>query len=127
MREWQIALPDKSDLLLKSLKSLALFEFLPTDKINDHVFDWLGIKEENSDCKTEEDAQDNEECPKSTVDQLAVVLLGVFAIIFLILLLIILGILACFCPKVKQCFLNLKKKLFYGSIIRYLLLSSLKT
>ena len=30
-REWQIKIPDRADIWLKELKSLALFEFLPTE------------------------------------------------------------------------------------------------
>ena len=31
MRQWQIIIPPEADLFIKSLKTLALFEFLPTD------------------------------------------------------------------------------------------------
>ena len=34
-REWQIRISDEADVWLKELKSLALFEFLPTDSIDE--------------------------------------------------------------------------------------------
>ena len=45
MRAWQILLPSKADSFLKSLKALALFEFLPTDQINKWIMDLFGIED----------------------------------------------------------------------------------
>ena len=47
MRTWSVLLPVKADIFLKSLKSLALFEFLPTDNLDEKLMDFLGIKKEN--------------------------------------------------------------------------------
>ena len=44
-REWQIVLTDQADIWLMQLKSLALFEFLPTDKIDTWVKDQVGAGE----------------------------------------------------------------------------------
>ena len=44
MRAWLIRIPMETDVLLKSLKMLALFEFLPTDKIFGTLMEWLGIE-----------------------------------------------------------------------------------
>ena len=49
MRFWLIPLPDQVDMLFKTLKSLALFEFLPTEDIKIAIFDLLGMEEENLD------------------------------------------------------------------------------
>ena len=96
---------------------IALLEFLPTDEIDDTLLDWFGIQNEcEGNCEEE-----------STFDELAVVLLAAFVIVLLCLILIILkALVRCCGDKVKACFLILKQKLFYGTLIRYALLSSLK-
>ena len=85
MREWLVALPDVSSIFLKSLKSLALFEFLPTDKVDDVVLDWIGLEKE----ETKED---------SFFDKLAVFLLAGFIILFTMLLLLLMRL----CLKKSQ-------------------------
>ena len=49
MRAWQVLLPSKADTFLKSLKALALFEFLPTDQINKWILDLFGIEDSKED------------------------------------------------------------------------------
>lgn len=49
MRMWQIWIPIEADLFLGSLKSLALFEFLPTDQIDGTLKGWLGIESDPQD------------------------------------------------------------------------------
>ena len=49
MRAWQIFLPVNADIFLKSLKSLALFEFLPIDNLDEKVMNLFGIKYEKKD------------------------------------------------------------------------------
>ena len=41
-REWQIIIPDRAHVWLKELKSLALFEFLPTEELDAWVKESLG-------------------------------------------------------------------------------------
>ena len=41
---WENLTPAKTISFLKSLKTIALLEFLPTDKIDDTFFDWFDIK-----------------------------------------------------------------------------------
>ena len=89
------------------------------------MFEWLGIESE-TECEEDEEDCIVEGNQESTFDQLAVVLIAAFAISILCLVLILLRLLLIFCPKVKQCFQNLKNKLIYGTFIRYVLLSSLK-
>ena len=43
MRTWNCTIPIAADIFLEALKTLALFEFLPTDKIDDTLMDWLGL------------------------------------------------------------------------------------
>ena len=57
MRIWKVKIPSECDIFLKSLKSLALFEFLPTDELDDKVFGWLGIK------ASEDDGECEDDCP----------------------------------------------------------------
>ena len=52
MRAWQILLPVNADIFLKSLKSLALFEFLPIDNLDEKVMNLFGIKHEKKDEST---------------------------------------------------------------------------
>ena len=114
MRIWQVRIPSETDIFLKMLKTLALFEFLPTDKIDDKLIEWFGGDK----------ASDEEE--ESTFDQLAVVIIAAFVIFLLCFVLVILRLLLLICPKVKKCFDGLKRKLFFGTFLRYLLLSTLK-
>ena len=127
MRIWQVRIPSETDIFLKTLKTLALFEFLPTDQIDDKLIEWFG-GDEASDC--EETSSDSEECKnieeESIFDQLAVVIIAAFVIFLLCFVLIILRLLLLVCPKVKRCFDGLKRKLFFGTFLRYLLLSTLK-
>ena len=105
MRIWKVNIPTTCDIFLKSLKSLALFEFLPTDELDDKVFGWLGIK---SDSEDDSDGECVEDCPQSTFDQLAVVLLGASALAFLILILLLLRCLVRTSQKVRGCYEGLK-------------------
>jgi len=114
MRVWLVQIPIETDVFLESLKTLALFEFLPTDQIDDYFKEQMGIG-----------GAPGEE--KSIFDELAVVI--IFACLVFLLLVLLVLLLACskMCPKVTACFVSLKKKLFYGVFIRYVLLGSLKT
>ena len=98
---------------------MALFEFLPTEGIKQSVLDLLEIDLEKDDDLFE---QKNE----SFFDKLDVFIMAGVAILILILLVTILRLLSVCCPKVKNCYETIKRKLFYGTFIRYLLLGSLK-
>lgn len=54
-REWQIIIPDKAHVWLKELKSLALFEFLPTEKLDAWVKENLHSDGGNSSECSQED------------------------------------------------------------------------
>lgn len=119
MRTWQIMIPDTTDVFLKSLKTLALFEFLPTEKVTQAVKSWF-----TSDTECEENCQAQD---SSTFDELGMVFIAGVAILIACLVLLVLAILVRKCPKLKGCYQGLKKKLAYGMPIRYLLLGTLKT
>ena len=48
MRTWLIGIPDFTDQWLLSLKTLALFEFLPTDAIKGWLMGLVGMDEDGS-------------------------------------------------------------------------------
>ena len=116
MRTWQILIPAETDIFLASLKSLALFEFLPTDEIIETLKEWVGIQSDPKEDQSE-----------SAVNQLAMVIIFALVIFLLLLVLLVALIFASRSPRAKKFFDSLKQKLFYRSFIRYLLLSSLKT
>lgn len=49
MRLWLVKIPAEADMFLKSLRALALFEFLPTDELDSTLMDWFGIEHEDED------------------------------------------------------------------------------
>ena len=119
-------IPDTTDIFLKSLKSLALFEFLPTAAMLGKVRGWFGVtkdSDQNVECMT--DGTCHEEM--STSDELAMIILAGIFIALLCLILLILACLVKKCPKVNGCYQSLKRKLAWGIPIRYLLLGTLKT
>lgn len=56
MRAWQVLLPAKADTFLKSLKSLALLEFLPTENLDKWIMDLFGIEYETEEGLKDKDA-----------------------------------------------------------------------
>ena len=115
MRAWLIGIPDFTDQWLLSLKTLALFEFLPTDVIKEWFLSLVN-----------KDTEGSFEGEKTTFDELMVFILGGSALLLLILLLIGCKLLAKVCDKCRKCTESLKRKLLYGSFIRYILLGTLK-
>ena len=115
MRYWGCTMPTETEIFLEALKTLALFEFLPTDQIDDTIKGWLGIENDDS----------GEQ--KSWFDDLAVVMIFAFVLLFLFLILLIGILFRRHSAKCTSCLDGLKKKLFFGVLIRYLLLSTLKT
>ena len=116
MRIWFILIPVKTDVFLQALKSLALFEFLSTDQISQYMHEWFGVEKE------EEDYEE-----KSIFDELFFVVLASSVVCLLFVILVLLCLCSRACDKCKACVQRLKQKLLYGTIIRYVLLSSLKT
>jgi hypothetical protein len=117
-------IPSKTDIFLKSLKSLALMEFLPTDKFADLVKSTLGIKQE---CKEGCDQKEFEIVEKeSMINKLAVLLIIGLIIVVLSALVLILRFCVKACPKINRCYQAIKQSLFYGTLIRYILLGTLK-
>lgn len=115
MRNWGCTMPQETEIFLEALKTLALFEFLPTDQIDDTVMGWLGIEKDDS----------GEQ--KSWFDDLAVVMIFAIVLLFLFLILLIGFLVKRHSAKCISCLNGLKKKLFFGVLIRYLLLGTLKT
>ena len=62
-----------------------------------------------------------------TLEELSVVLLAGSAIILVCLLAVLVRCCVMACPKVRKCYEALKRALFYGTFIRYFLVSTLKT
>ena len=118
MKAWLILLPDQVDSMLTALKSLALFEFIPTKDIMDAVLGFFGV--------SEEEADDSEMEQESFLDKLAVFILAGILIMIILLILAILRLLISCCPKLQRCFQAIKRKIFYGTFISYLLLGTLK-
>ena len=94
MRIWQILIPPKADIFLEQLKSLALFEFLPTDKIRDAFKGMVGSKEE----KCEECVDPTAKDPPIS-EKLAVFLIVAITIFLVLVLLLLLKYLIKVCPK----------------------------
>ena len=78
MRLWLILLPVKTFVFLKSLKTLALFEFLPTDNLDMKAADFVGIDYSRPSSDT------------SLIDSLAIVIIFGCIIVIAIVLLTIL-------------------------------------
>ena len=76
---------------------------------------WLGIEKDDS----------GEQ--KSWFDDLAVVMIFAIVLMFLFLILLIGVLVKCHSPACISCLNGLKRKLFFGVLIRYLLLGTLKT
>ena len=116
MRQWLIVVPAEADIFLKALKSLALFEFLPTDQINEVVMDWFGIEEAKNSLKED----------RSLFQKIAVFALAGLLILFLVLFLLGLRLCVKKSPRARGCYDSLKRKLLYNTFIRYVLLGTLK-
>ena len=117
MRLWQIGLPVSLENFLIALKSLALFEFIPTDKIEE----FFGLKQECND----EFCEGNQ--TESTFGKLSVFIISGVLLLFLVCVVLILMCCVKCCPgKVKGCYDKMKTKLFYNYFIRYVLLGTLK-
>ena len=123
MRAWQVLLPAQADTFLKSLKSLALLEFLPTENLDKWLMDLFGIKYETEDGFENTDA--TEEHP-SLFNQLSVFIIAGFVILIFVLILICLRVCIKLSSKVNKVYQSLKNKLFYQTFINFLMLGTLK-
>ena len=94
MRTWNATIPVNVDIFLEALKTLALFEFLPTDQIDDTLIEWFGINEDK-----EYDVEQ-----QSWFDDLAVVMIFTFIILFLLLILLLAFCLKRCCNKLQGCY-----------------------
>ena len=117
MRIWLTNVPVKADIFIDSLRSMAFFEFLPQEEIGNAIMDWLGIE---TDCKK------TDSCKNSIFAQFSVVIIAAVLILLVIVILILFFVLKKISPKVESCYVKLKNSLFYGTFIRYILLSTLK-
>ena len=115
MRKWLVLLPAPADIFLKKLKTLALFEFLPTKLIKDFIIDELGI-----------DLERREDGVETLFDKLSVFLIAAFFIVVIVVVLFLLSVCVKKCPRVAKCYEAVKAKVFYNTFIRYLILGTLK-
>lgn len=117
MRFWLVDIPIFTESFLKALKSLALFEFIPTLSIKQGFIDFFGI----------EQSPVSEEAKGETFfDKLAVFIIAGGAILVLALFALLLRFSLKCSAKVQKCYDAIKRKLMYGTLIRYLLLGTLK-
>ena len=117
MRLWNVDIPAKTVSVLKSLKTLALFEFLPTEKLTVKLKEWFKIDELGDFDKKE----------KETLwEKMIVFIMAGVAIIFTICLLVLLRACIKCSTKAQKLYTYLKNKLFYSTFIRYILLGTLK-
>lgn len=61
MQMWLISLPPTTRIILRELKTLALLEFIPTDKFRETLKQLMGIKEDK-----EENCEEGDICQSST-------------------------------------------------------------
>jgi len=128
---WRIRLPPTASVILKQLKVMALMEFIPTQWFKDSIRELLGLEKPcEGDCLSDAESLPElalEEA-KSTdlLDNLgAMVFLGSL-IVGLVLLFLLIWLLALKCACCQKFIQSVKQKLFYNSILRYVLQSTLK-
>lgn len=117
MRLWKVDMPVKTKTVLKSVKTLALFEFLPTEKLTDKIQSWFDI-----DQLSDFDKKESE----TLFEKMFVFILMGAAIIFAVCLLVVLRACIKCSTKAHKVYTFLKNKLFYSTFIRYILLGTLK-
>ena len=119
MLRWRINLPLLTLECLKSLKMLVLFEFIPSAQIIGWAKDQVGlIKESNEDPNAQDGLRDSD----------TLVLAG---IVTLLATLLVLLISKCSCLihsdyRVFKMYMQVRQKLFYNSIVRYLYTGAIK-
>lgn len=110
-------------------------EFLPTHIPVDFARETLGIANDCEDEGEEDTCEATELLEKATTDRsekgsifdkLAVFIIIGLALVVMLVILVALFFLQKFCPCVQKCYAVIKQKLFYNTLIRYLLMGSLK-
>ena len=111
MSTWKLKYPANAHAVLKFIKMIALMEFLPTGWFTDLLSAWFGI------VKGDED---------NIFENMGIMLLIGCTILIAVLALLPIGLLVLYNYKVYRVFRMVHRKIFYNTIIRYILTSSLK-
>lgn len=127
MREWNIYLPGKATTFIKELRKLALLEFIPLKWFQDSVKSVFGMQTESSDTDSDSCTElSSDLCGKSLLDNLGAMPLIALAILLLIGLMMLSKWLARKYAAFGRFYLSLKRKIFFNSLIRFVLQSTLK-
>ena len=124
MREWQIYLPPKAASFIKELRNLALLEFIPLKWFQNSVKTLFGMPIEDE--EAESCAAQSNPCGKSLVDNLGAMPLIALIILLCIGLMLLTRCLARKSARIGKLCAYLKRKLFYNTLLRYVLQSTLK-
>lgn len=143
MQMWLISVPATTRIILRELKTLALLEFIPTETFTNVLKSFFGmsskadcLEEDEDSCPAEADSESGSSVSEasgidrvgssSLIDNMGAMLV-IGAIIVAILLLLLLLRMA---SKKFQCAQKvsdaIKRKLFYNTLLRYVLQSTLK-
>ena len=143
MQMWQIKLPQTTRIVLQGLKSIALFEFIPTESFKSQLKELLGVEDESpqvidddsssscgangseEDSVTEKSGIERVGTP-SLIDNMGAMLLIGLLICLLLLILLLLRICTKRSPCARRVYEAIKKKLFYNTLLRFVLQSTLK-
>ena len=118
--EWEVIIPPNAIMAIETFRTIALGEFIP--------YDWFTEPLSKPFKRPEEEGEDGEENDRSNVLANMGVMLVILAIIVVLATLVIL-LVKCFDlgPKIQNLFLKIKAKIFWNSILRFILQSNLKT
>lgn len=125
---WPIRIPIVTKVVIREFRSIAFLEFIPTEWFKNEMRNLLSVDKPEDKCKSGVcDAQGAEVYGTTDlIENMGVMLLIGCVILAVIVLLILLKILKSKCECVRAGYEAIKSKVFYNSILRFVLQSSLK-
>ena len=123
--QWQINIPAKTTVILQSLKTLVLFEFLPKEEITEFIYSIVGMSEEESRTVEVVDATGNvsgiARTGSSDLVENMNIMLFILIILMAVAILMIFLVFCCKrCPRIHGCFKAILAIIFYNALIRYI-------
>ena len=106
MTRWKLNYPPNALATLNFIKMIALMEFLPTGWFTDTVSDWFGIQKGDE---------------SNIVENMGMMLLIGCTVLFTVFFMLAVGLLVLYNYKLYRVFRMVQRKIFYNTLIRYVL------
>ena len=130
MQLWVINLPQSSAIILKKIKILVLFEFIPTDEIKNFIYRLFGMADTLPEVSVQQDdiiekVGVDRQGSSDLVENMGMMLIVLISIVFLVVFIGLVYALSLKIPKIRAFPAYVIGKICYNLFIRYILQSTI--